>query len=186
MANELDKVKVAIIASSGFEEVELTEPRKALENAGAETHLIAPESGPIESWDHNHWQDMFEVDITLDKVQATNYDALLIPGGVINCDHIRTNDKAVRFAEYFLHKNKPVGAICHGPQLLIETYELEDRTLTSYHSIKTDVENAGAHWVDKEVVVDGNLVTSRQPSDIAAFNARLIEVFQKGADESRA
>lgn len=183
MADELDQVKVAILATNGFEEVEMTEPRKALDEAGAETHLIAPESGPLEGWDRNHWNDMFEVDITLEHAQETGYDAVLLPGGVINCDRLRTNEVAVRFVEHFLHKDKPIAAICHGPQLLIETYELEGREMTSYHSIKTDLENAGVQWVDEEVVVDRNIITSRKPGDLASFNNTIIDEFQKSPSE---
>ena len=179
MNNEvLEKVKIAILATDGFEEVELAEPRKALEKAGAETDLISPKEEYITAWDHTHWSDQYDVDIHLDNADPIDYDALFLPGGVLNPDKLRTNEKAVQFASQFMLDEKPVAAICHGPQILIETGELEGKTMTSYNSIKTDIQNAGANWVDKEVVVDGNLTTSRNPDDIPAFINRIIEEFQ--------
>lgn len=184
MASQLTNKKIAILATDGFEEVELTEPRKALEEAGAETHIVSPKDGSIKAWDHDHWSDAYEVDLSLEEAKPHEYDGLLLPGGVINPDQLRTNKKAVQFVTHFLHEGKPIAAICHGPQLLIETRELDGRKMTSYHSIKTDLINAGVDWVDQEVVVDRGLTTSRNPDDIPAFNAKMIEEFGEGVHES--
>jgi len=181
MAEKLGNIKVAILVTDGFEEVELTEPRKALDRAGAETHIVSPKEGHLDSWEHNHWGDPFDVDVKLKDAVPEEYDAVLLPGGVLNPDQLRTIDRAVRFVEYFLDHDKPVAAICHGPQLLIETYQLKGRKMTSYHSIKTDLINAGASWVNEEVVVDKNLITSRKPDDIGAFNEALIKELGKRA-----
>lgn len=179
--SKLDNKRVAILATDGFEEVELAEPRKALEEAGADTFIVAPDSNIIKAWNRGKWSDPYEVDIPLEKANPEDFDALLIPGGVINPDKLRTNIKAVQFATHFLHSNKPVAAICHGSQLLIETNALRGVKMTSYESIKTDLINAGANWVDQEVVVDHGLTTSRNPSDIPAFNARMIKEFSRRA-----
>jgi protease I len=179
MSNKLSSIKVAILASEGFEEIELAEPRKALEGAGASTYLISPEKKSIRAWDHDHWSDEYDVDVLLENADPSDYDALLIPGGVLNPDQLRTYDKAKEFATYFLQSGKPVASICHGPQLLIETGMLKDRKITSYHSIKTDLKNAGAQWVDQEVVTDDGLTTSRNPNDLPAFNNRIIDEFSK-------
>ena len=186
MTNQLQGRKIAILATDGFEEVELTEPREALEEAAAETHLIAPESGRISAWDHTNWSEDYEVDVTLTDADHTDYHGLMLPGGVMNPDSLRSNRKAVEFASKFLHAGKPIAAICHGPQLLIETKELEGKTMTSYPSIKTDLRNAGVNWVDKEVVVDHGLTTSRKPDDIPAFNSKMIEEFREGVHEELA
>ncbi len=180
MSNQLENKKVAILATDGFEEIEFTEPRKALEDAGATTHLIAPHDGTIKAWDQDDWGKEYEVDVTLDEAVAEDYDDIMLPGGVMNPDKLRVNDKAVEFVTSFLHSGKPIAAICHAPWTLIETGELDGKTLTSYHSIKTDLINAGADWVDKEVVVDQGLVTSRNPDDIPAFNDKMIEEFAEG------
>lgn len=177
--SKLKNKKVAILATDGFEEVELAEPRKALEEAGADTYIIAPDSRIIKAWNHDKWSDPYEVDVSLEDADPDDFDALLIPGGVINPDKLRTNRKAIEFVMHFLHSNKPVAAICHGPQLLIETNALDGIKMTSYKSIRTDLMNAGADWVDQEVVVDRQLITSRNPSDIPAFNDRIIEEFSK-------
>lgn len=178
----LKGVKIAILATEGFEEVELSEPRKALVKEGAETDLISPKEKFITAWDHTHWSDQYDVDVHLDNADPIDYDALLLPGGVLNPDKLRTNKSAVMFAAKFMLDEKPVAAICHGAQTLIETGELEGRTMTSYKAIKTDIINAGADWVNQEVVVDGNLITSRNPDDIPAFINRIIEEFQEVAE----
>lgn len=186
MAEELKGKKIAILATEGFEEVELTEPRKALEEAGAETHIVSPKEGTIRAWDHTKWGDTYKVDMLLDNAKTNDYDALMLPGGVLNPDKLRTNDKAVRFAADFMDQGKPVAAICHGPWTLIETGKLKGRKMTSYHSIKTDLKNAGVNWVDQEVVVDQGLTTSRNPDDIPAFNRKMIEEFREGVHQQMA
>lgn len=186
MEKELSDKKIAILATDGFEEIELTSPREALQKAGAKTHLVSPESGSIKAWDHTNWSDSYEVDIDLDAADHTDYDGLLLPGGVINPDKLRTDKRAIEFVTQFLHKGKPIAAICHGPQILIETKELQGKTMTSYKSIKTDLINAGANWVDKEVVVDQGLTTSRNPDDLPAFNEKMIEEYGEGIHEELA
>lgn len=186
MAIQLSDKTIAILATDGFEEVELAEPQKALEEAGAETHIVSPKEESIKAWDHNHWSDSYEVDVSVEEAKPHEYDGLLLPGGVINPDQLRTNQKAIQFVTAFLHDGKPIGAICHGPQILIETRELDGRRMTSYHSIKTDLINAGADWVDQAVVVDSGLTTSRNPDDIPAFNAKIIEEYSEGVHESMA
>jgi protease I len=180
MSDQLKGKKIAILATDGFEEVELSKPHKALNDAGAETFIIAPHNGSIKAWDEDHWSDDYEVDVVLDNANAEDYDNLLLPGGVMNPDALRTNKQAVQFVAEFLHAGKPIAAICHAPQLLIETGELEGRRMTSYPSIKTDLVNAGANWVNEEVVVDQGLTTSRKPDDIPAFNDKMIEEFREG------
>ncbi|MFC5410289.1 type 1 glutamine amidotransferase domain-containing protein [Larkinella bovis] len=172
--------KVAILLTDGFEQVEMTEPRKALQDAGAETHLIAPKNGVVKAWDEKDWGDSFSVDVILDDADAYSYDALLLPGGVMNPDHLRMEKKAVAFVRHFFEEHKPVAAICHAPMLLIEADVVKGRTLTSYPSIQTDLRNAGANWVDQEVVTDQGLVTSRKPDDIPAFNRKMIEEIWEG------
>jgi protease I len=167
--------KVAILVANGFEQVEMTEPRKALELAGAKTEIVSPEPGKVKGWQHTQWGDEFPVDVTLDAAQAASYDALLLPGGVMNPDRLRANLRAVQFVKDFGAAGKPIAAICHGPWTLIEADLVRGRRLTSYHSIQTDLKNAGANWVDEAVVVDHGLITSRQPSDIPAFNQAMIE-----------
>jgi len=172
--------KVAILTENGFEEVELTSPRKALEEAGATVHVISPQNGKVKAWDHDHWSIEVPVDKTVDDADVEEYDALVLPGGVINPDKLRLNKQAVDFAQQFLESGKPVAAICHGPQTLIETGLLDGRTMTSYPSLKTDLTNAGADWVDREVVVDNGLVTSRSTKDLEAFNKKMIEEIREG------
>ena len=179
MAN-LNNRKVAILTEEGFEQVELTSPKKALEDAGATVHIISPKSGKIKAWDKTNWGIEIDVDKQLSDVSPDDYDALVLPGGVLNPDKLRQNVEAVAFASSFLEEGKPVAAICHGPQLLIETDMVRGRRLTSYPSLKTDLENAGADWVDEEVVVDNGLVTSRRPADLEAFNRKAIEEFAEG------
>jgi len=176
----LEGKKVAIITESGFEEVELTSPKKALEQAGATVHIVSPQKEKVKAWDHDHWSIELPVDVNISEADPDNYDALMIPGGVINPDKMRLNKDCVEFAKAFLEEHKPVGAICHGPQLLIETGMINGKTMTSYYSIKTDLENAGVSWEDKEVIVDNGLVTSRSPKDLEAFNRKLIEEVQEG------
>lgn len=178
--HDLSGKKVAILVAHGFEEAELTGPKKALEDAGAETHIVSPADARVKGWQHDHWGDEFEVDVPLGQAREAEYDALVLPGGQMNPDNLRVNDDAVRFARAFFDAHKPVAAICHAPWLLVEAGVVEGRRMTSYHSIRTDVENAGAEWVDEEVVVDNGLVTSRSPSDLPAFNRKLVEEVAEG------
>jgi len=172
--------KVAILTETGFEEVELTSPKQALEEAGAEVHIVSPQKEKVKAWDHDHWSIELNVDKNIDDVKEEDYDALVLPGGVLNPDKLRTNENAVSFVKEFLDSGKPVAAICHGPQTLIETGLLEGRTMTSYPSLQTDLKNAGVDWVDREVVVDNGLVTSRNPKDLPAFNKKMIEEISEG------
>jgi protease I len=175
--------KVAILTENGFEESELTSPKKALEEAGATVHIVSPQKDKVKGWNHDHWSIELNVDVTVDKADPDNYDALVVPGGVMNPDLMRANKDCVDFAATFLEEGKPVAAICHGPQLLIETGLLKGREMTSYHSVKTDLKNAGVQWVDKEVVVDQGLVTSRSPEDLEAFNKKMVEEIGEGIHE---
>jgi len=179
----LNGKKVAILTETGFEEVELTSPLNALKKAGATVHIVSPQKEKVKAWDKGHWSIELPVDIHVEEANPNDYDALMIPGGVINPDKMRINKDCVAFAQRFLEEGKPVGAICHGPQLLIETGLISGRNLTSYPSIKTDLENAGAHWYDKEVIVDNGLVTSRSPKDLEAFNKKLLEEITEGIHE---
>jgi protease I len=169
--------RVAILVDDGFEEVELVEPRKALEEAGAETVIVSPRDDVVKGWQHDHWGDQIDVDLPLEKAHPEDFDALLLPGGVMNPDHLRMNHSAVEFVKDFFVQEKPVAAICHGPWMLVEADVVRGRSLTSWPSLETDLRNAGAKWTDHVVVVDGNLVTSRKPDDIPAFNAEMIEEF---------
>ena len=177
---DLSNKKVAILATNGFEESELREPKRALEEANATVHIVSPENGSIKSWDKDDWGQSYNVDITLDQANVNDYDGLVLPGGVINPDTLRQNSDAVNFVRSFFQAHKPVAAICHAPQLLTEAGVVEGRRMTSYNSIKTDLQNAGANWVDEEVVVDSGLVTSRNPDDLPAFNAKVIEEIKEG------
>jgi protease I len=172
--------KVAILTENGFEEIELTSPKKALEDAGAIVQIVSPQREKVMAWDRDHWSIELPVDITLDEAKPEDFDALIIPGGVINPDKMRMNKVCILFAQHFLEQGKPVAAICHGPQLLIETGMISGREMTSYFSIKTDMINAGVTWVDKEVVVDNGLVTSRSPKDLEAFNKKMLEEISEG------
>ena len=176
----LSNRKVAILTEEGFEQVELTSPKAALEAAGATVHVISPKSGTIKAWDKTNWGIEINVDKQLSEVSPDDYDALILPGGVLNPDKLRQNKDAVAFTSAFLDEGKPVAAICHGPQLLIETGLIRGRRLTSYPSLQTDLKNAGANWVDEEVVVDHGLVTSRRPADLDAFNRKVIEEIGEG------
>src|SRR6476619_266709 len=181
---KLSGKKVAIITENGFEEVELTSPKQALEQAGATVHVVSPEKDKVKAWDHDHWSIEVPVDVNLKDANPNEYDALMIPGGVMNPDKMRTDPNCVEFAQHFINSGKPIAAICHGPQLLIETGALSGRTMTSYPSLKTDLKNAGVQWEDKEVVTDNGLVTSRTPKDLEAFNKKMIEEFGEGIHQS--
>lgn len=185
MAGRLDGKKVAILVADGFEQVEMTEPRKAVEAEGAQTTLISPVQGQVTAFQHDKPGDKFPVDLALEGADPNNYDALILPGGVANPDTLRTIPEAVQFVRSFFESGKPVGAICHGPWTLIEADVVHDVTITSWPSLKTDLKNAGAHWVDEEVVTDKGLVTSRKPDDLPAFNAKLIEEFAEGKHEGQ-
>jgi protease I len=178
MTNDsLKGMKVAILVDNGFEQVELTEPRKALDEAGAETKIVSPQIDRVRGWKSTDWGDELPVDVPLDGARPEDFDALLLPGGVMNPDSLRINPKAVTFVKTFFDVGKPVAAICHGPWTVLEAGHAKGRRVTSWPSLKTDLRNAGAEWVDQEVVVDGKLITSRKPDDIPAFNGAVIEVF---------
>lgn len=180
MADNLDGVRVAILLTDGFEQVEMTEPRQALDQAGAQTQIVSPKDGQVKAWKFTEWGDTFPVDVPLDNARPDDFDALLLPGGVINPDQLRTVPQAVAFARAFFDTGKPVASICHGPWTIIEAGAARGRRLTSWPSLKTDLQNAGAEWVDEAVVVDQGLVTSRSPDDIqAAFNPTIIEQFAR-------
>jgi protease I len=175
--------RVAILATDGFEQVELTEPRKALDAAGAQTSVVSPKPDKIRGWNFTDWGDEVKVDVPLDQAKPEDFDALLLPGGVINPDTLRMNDEAVEFASAFFEAGKPVASICHGPWMVIETGAADGRQIAAWPSLKTDLSNAGAEWMDQEVCVDGNLVTSRKPDDIPAFNREMLKLFALSADE---
>lgn len=175
--NELKGMHVAILVANGFEQVEMTKPKEALEHAGAKTEIISPAKGEVQGWNHQDKGDKFRVDSDLNSARADDYDALLLPGGVMNPDQLRTLPQAVQFVKRFFQAGKPVAAICHGPWLLAEAGVIQGRRLTSWPSIKTDLINAGAHWSDDQVIVDNGLITSRKPDDIPAFNKMMIQEF---------
>ena len=185
VSKNLKNKKIAILVANGFEQVELTEPRQALEEAGALTEIVSPEKQEVKGWKHTEWGDKFPVEVPLAKAESTDYDALMLPGGVMNPDKLRINEKAVQFIKEFFDAGKPVSAICHGPWTLIEADVVRGRTMTSWPSLKTDLRNAGAKWVDEEVIVNNGLVTSRKPEDIPAFNQKMIEEFAKGQQKAR-
>jgi protease I len=186
MPGELKGKKVAILVDNeGIEQVELVEPRQALEDAGAETELIAPEEGVAQAFDHLDKADRFEVDVIVGDADVQDYDGLVLPGGVANPDNLRTEEDAVEFVRAFFRAGKPVAAICHAPWMLIEADVVEGRRLTSFPSLKTDIRNAGGDWVDEEVVTDGGLVTSRKPDDLPAFIAKAIEEIAEGVHEAQ-
>jgi len=180
MANELQGKRVAALVAKGFEQIELLEPKGALEAAGARVDVISPESGSVRGWNHTEWGDNVRVDRLLDQARPDEYDALLLPGGVMNPDRLRMNEKAVQFVKRMFDDGKPIAAICHGAWTLVEAGVVKGLRMTSFPSIKTDLKNAGANWVDSEVVVDRGIVTSRRPDDIPAFNQKMIEEFQEG------
>jgi protease I len=178
MQKKLSGKKVAILVANGFEQVELTEPKKALEAAGATTEIVSPADREVQGWNHDEKADSFPVDMPLSQARSDDYDALLLPGGVRNPDQLRTMTRALEFVDGFVATGKPIAAICHAPWTLIETGMLRGKTITSWPSLKADLSNAGAHWVDREVVVDEGLISSRKPDDIPAFNEKMIEEFE--------
>ena len=180
MANELRNKRVAALVDNGFEQSELLEPKKALEEAGAQVDIVSPQAERVKGWQHTNWGQEVAVDKRLDRAKADEYDALLLPGGVMNPDRLRINAAAVQFIKGFVEAGKPIAAICHGPWTLIEAGAVTGRKLTSWPSLATDLRNAGAQWVDQEVVVDNGLVTSRKPDDIPAFTRKIIEEFGEG------
>ena len=183
---KLDGKKVAFLATHGVEQVELTEPRKVVENEGAETELISLESGQIQAFEHLNHGDKFDVDRTVKEADPSDYDALVQPGGVANPDFLRADEDAVAFFRAFFEAGKPVGVICHGPWMLVEAGVVDGMTVTSWPSLKTDIRNAGGNWVDEEVVVDKGLTTSRKPDDLPAFCAKIVEEFCEGKHEELA
>ncbi len=172
--------KVAILATDGFEEIELISPKKALENAGIHVDIVSPKSDTIKAWDKDNWGKNYKVDKQVKDVSVDDYDSLMLPGGVMNPDQLRQDEDSVNFIRDFFKKKKPVSAICHGIQPLIDAEVIKGRKLTSYPSIRKDVENAGGHWVDEEVVTDEGFTTSRTPDDLDAFNAKLVEEVKEG------
>jgi len=175
--SNLKELKVAILVDDGFEAVELTEPRKALDQAGATTQIVSPRAERVRGWNHTEWGEYVKVDVPLDLAQPNSFDALVLPGGVMNPDKLRIQPKAVAFVKAFFAADKPVAAICHGPWTIIEAGAAPGRRIASWPALKTDLRNAGAEWVDQEVVVDGNLVSSRKPDDIPAFNREMLKLF---------
>lgn len=182
----LNNRRIAILTENGFEQEELTSPKEALEKAGADVEIISPQKGKVKAWKHTDWGIEVDVDKELSDAKTTDYDALVLPGGVMNPDTLRQNPDAVKFAKEFLQSGKPVAAICHGPQTLIETGLLDGKTMTSFPSLQTDLRNAGVYWVDKEMVHDGNLITSRKPADLTAFNNELIKALANSAPLTKA
>lgn len=180
MAKDLNNMKVAILVADGFEQQEMTEPRKALDDAGATTQIVSPNEGEVQGWKHFDHADKFPVDVPLNQANSDDFDALLLPGGVANPDQLRMKPEAVQFVKSFFDAGKPVAVICHGPWTLVEAGVVKGRTITSWPSVKTDLINAGANWVDEEVVVDNGLVSSRKPDDIPAFNRKMLEEFAEG------
>jgi len=176
---QLDGRKVAMLVANGFERVEMTEPKKALEQAGAKCFVVSPEKGTVHGWNHFDAGEKFHVDIPLDEAKCEEFDALLLPGGVANPDMLRMQPRAVQFVKDFMRSNKPIGVICHGPWTLVEADCVRGRMITSWPSVKTDLMNAGANWVDREVVVDHNLISSRKPADLPAFCRKIVEEFAK-------
>lgn len=185
MSDQLKNKRVAILATEGFEYVELIEPRKALDRAGAKTEVVSPKEGKIRGWNHTDWGDSVSVDVNLKSADPKNYDALVLPGGVMNPDYLRQDPAAVQFVRSFFEAHKPVAAICHGPWMLVEADVVKGRTLTSWPSLQTDIRNAGGKWVDHEVVTDQGVVTSRKPDDIPAFNQKMIEEFAESKHKAQ-
>lgn len=177
MAKDLEDRNIAILATDGFEQSELAEPLEALKKAGANVHIVSLKDGTIKGWKHTQWGDSFKVDRTLDEANPEEYQALMLPGGVMNPDKLRLHDNAIDFIKQFVKNDKPIAAICHGPWTLINAGGVKGKTMTSWPSIKADLINAGAQWVNREVVRDGNLVTSRRPDDLPAFNEEMVKVF---------
>lgn len=182
--NRLQGTTIALLVTDGFEQVEFTSPREALAEAGAKTQLVSPKDQEVRGWQHTKWGDTFPVDVPLTEANADGYDALVLPGGVMNPDHLRRNEQVQTFVRAFFDAGKPVAAICHGAWTLIDAGVVEGRTVTSYPSIQMDLKNAGAIWVDREVVVDGTLITSRRPDDLPAFNKALIDAVEEAHAEA--
>jgi protease I len=180
MDNQLKGKKVAILVADGFEQIELTGPREALEAAGASIEIVSPAETEVQGWNHDEKADTFSVDMPLNRARSDDYDALLLPGGVRNPDQLRQLTRALEFVDGFFATGKPVAAICHAPWTLIDAGVVDGRRMTSWPSLKTDLQNAGADWVDRDVVVDKGLVSSRKPADIPAFNKKMIETFAEG------
>ena len=180
MEQKLKGKRIAILVADGFEQVELTGPKEALDEAGAVTYIVSPNSAQVKGWNHTQWGDYFPVHATVDRANPDDYDALLLPGGVLNPDLLRVNQAALKFVRSFFNEGKPVASICHGPWTLIDAGVVKGRTMTSWESIRTDLKNAGAQWVNQEVVADHGLVTSRTPNDLPAFNRKIIEEFAEG------
>jgi protease I len=185
MAAELQGCTVAVLATDGVEQVELTEPVRALREAGAEVRVVAPKAGAIQGWNHHDRADEIPVDLALDGADPARFDALLLPGGALSPDQLRMQPRAVAFVRHFVDAEKPIAAICHGPWTLIEAGGVNGRRVTSWPSLRTDLRNAGAEWVDEQVVTDRGLVTSRRPDDIPAFNRKMIEEFAEGPHTGR-
>lgn len=183
---QLDGLRVAILVTDGFEQVELAKPRQALEDAGAETEILSPASGTVQGMNHDEKADAFPVDQTLDAANPDDFDAVLLPGGVVNADKLRMVEPAQRFVRRFQEDGKPIAVICHGPWLLVSSDLVRGRTMTSYYTLQDDIRNAGANWVDQECVRDGNWVSSRKPDDIPAFNKAMLALFAEGRDSSNA
>lgn len=183
MAEQLQGKRVAALVTHGFEQSELLEPKKALELAGARVEVVSPEQGRVRGWSHKQWRDEVQVDTPLEHARPEDYDALLLPGGVMNPDRLRMNPAAVQFVKHFATAGKPIAVICHGPWTLIEADVVRGVKMTSWPSLKTDLQNAGAIWVDQEVVVDRGIVSSRKPDDLPAFNRQMIEEFAEGRHE---
>jgi protease I len=181
---KLNGLRVAILVDQGFEQSELLQPRKALDEAGAKTQVVSPQEGRVRAWNHTDWGESVTVDVKLSAARPNDFDALLLPGGVMNPDHLRMRPDAVAFAKAFFDAKKPVAAICHGPWLLIESGVARGRRIASWPSLKTDLKNAGAEWVDEPVVIDDRLVTSRKPDDIPAFNKAVNQVFSQHGSKS--
>lgn len=182
---DLKGLRVAILITDGFEQVEMVKPRQALDEAGAQTKIVSPKPQKVRGWQHKEWGDEFSVDVPLEKAQASEFDALLLPGGVMNPDSLRMIPAAVAFAKTFFDAGKPVAAICHGPWMVIESGAAKGRKIASWPSLKTDLRNAGAEWVDQEAVTDSNLVSARNPDDIPAFNRAMLERFSQAKGKSK-
>jgi protease I len=177
MNQQLQGKTIAILVDNGFEQVELTDPRQALAEAGAKTHIVSPQSDTVRGWQHTEWGDTMTVDVTLDQADPSQYDGLVLPGGVMNPDNLRTNPRVLEFVRSCFNANKPIATICHGPWTLIDAGVIQGYSITSYPSIKTDLKNAGAQWVDQEVVVDRGIISSRRPADLPAFNQAMLNEF---------
>ncbi len=180
MAAELNGRSVAVLATDGVEQVELTAPARALRDAGAQVMVVSPRTGTLQGWNHHDKADAIPVDVPLAQADPARFDALLLPGGVVNPDQLRLEPRAIDFIRHFVQAGKPIAAICHGPWTLIDAGGVQGRRMTSWPSLRTDLRNAGADWVDEPVVADRGLVTSRKPDDIPAFCARMIEAFRAG------